>query len=316
MRPARASAGSFAALLCFGGIWGATLPLTKRAASMGWHPLGMLTWQLVIASGVLGIVVRWRRIPVPLSLRHLRWYAFVAAAGTLVPNTFSLLAYRHLPAAIMALIIATVPLLTLLVALGVGAERLDARRCGGIALGVAALALVALPDASLPGKDALPWVVLGLIAPLCYAIEGNAVVARTPAGLSPIAALFGASVLGAIVAGAVATVLGAHVDPFEPWTSVRWALAVSGIGNAIAYTGYVWLLQRTGAVFSSQIGYVVTLAGIAGGIAFLGERPAATVLLAVPLMLAGVALVRPRAGSAVAASTAAPGPVSVSVRAE
>ena len=294
--PHAAGLGPPAGLALFGACWGLTLPLTKFATSTGHHPFGMLTWQLGVGAALLGALCAYRRIRVPLDARHLRWYALVAALGTLVPNTFSLMTYPHLPAGIMALLVATVPLLTLALAIALGAEPPDPRRLGGIGLGVAALALVALPEAGLPSRDALPWLAVGLIAPLCYAVEGNAVASRAPPALSPVAALFGASALGCAVAALAASLVDGHVDPYAPWTRVEAALAASAVGNTVAYAGYLWLLGRAGAVFSSQVAYVVTVTGVAGGIVFLGERLAWPVLLAVPLMLAGVALVRPRGG--------------------
>ena len=294
MRSPPSSLASIAGLLACGALWGTTIPLTKVATSSGHHPIGLLVWQLVVASVLLGALVLRRAIRVPLDAAHRRLYAVIAVSGTLLPNTMSLLAYPYLDSAIMAIVVATVPLLTLVVAALVRTERIDGPRLLGIALGVSALLLIALPEASLPSRAALPWVAVALIAPLCYSIEGNVVAARAPRSLSPVAMLFAASVLGTALTVPTAAALGVHVNPFVPWTRVESALALSALGHVGAYTGYLWLLGRAGAVFSSQIGYVVTLTAVAIGIVVLDERPAATVLLAVPLMLAGVALVQPR----------------------
>ena len=294
MRSPSSPLASIAGLLVCGALWGATIPLTKVATSGGHHPIGLLVWQLVVASVLLGALVLRRAIEVPLDATHLRLYAVIAVSGTLLPNSMSLFAYPHLDSAVMAIVIATVPLLTLLVAALARTERIDGPRLLGIALGVSALLLIALPEASLPSRAALPWVAVALIAPLCYAIESNVVAARAPPALSPIAMLFAASVLGTALTVPTAAALGVHVNPFVPWTRVEFALALSALGHVGAYTGYLWLLGRAGAVFSSQIGYVVTLTAVGIGIVFLDERPTTMVLLAVPLMLGGIALVQPR----------------------
>ena len=62
----------------------------------------------------------------------------------------------------------------------------------------------------------------------------------------------------------------------------------------VAYTGYIWLVGRAGAVFASQVAYVVTLGGVLLSALFLGERYSAWVWSALALMIAGLALVQPR----------------------
>jgi len=64
-------------------------------------------------------------------------------------------------------------------------------------------------------------------------------------------------------------------------------------GHMIAYTGYLWLLGRAGAVFTSQVAYIVTLTGVITSIVFLGERYGALLWIAVALMLLALALVKP-----------------------
>ena len=73
---------------------------------------------------------------------------------------------------------------------------------------------------------------------------------------------------------------------------------LSGVLNALAYSGYIWLVGRAGSVFASQIAYLVTGFGVLWSMALLGERYSAWVWLAFALMLAGIALVQPRGGEA------------------
>ena len=62
----------------------------------------------------------------------------------------------------------------------------------------------------------------------------------------------------------------------------------------ITYTGYIWLVGRTGAVFASQVAYIVTLSGVFLGITILGENHSPLVWLALVFMLIGLVLVQPR----------------------
>lgn len=284
---------SLAGLAVFGCVWGATQPLTKIAVSTGHMPFGLIFWQFVFAAGWLGAFAAVRRMHVGLTARHLAYYATIALIGTIIPNAFSYLSIRHLPAGIMALAIATVPMFSLGIALAVGNERFRVKRVGGVVLGVSAMAAIALPEASLPDRAVAPWLLVALIAPACYGMEGNFVVRLAPRDTHPVAALFAASLIGATLAGPLAWLSGQWVDMTVPWGPAEWAILGSATAHAAAYGGYMWLIGVAGVVFSSQIAYVVTGAAIVMSIAFLGETYSGWVWLAMGLMAIGLTLVRP-----------------------
>ena len=271
-----------------------TMPLIKIAIEAGHHPLGLITWQMFFAAVMLGVFLLIKKQRVALSAVALKYYVLIAFIGTLIPNTFSLFATDHLPAGIMAIIIATVPMMSLAVALIARIEAFSWMRTVGVILGVFALLLLALPDASLPDPSKAPWLLVALIAPLCYAIEGNFVAARAPIKLSPLVTLFGASAIGTLLITPVVWFGDMTVSFTGTWDISHWAILGSAIGHVAAYSGYLWLLGRAGAVFTSQIGYVVTLSGVIGAIVMLGESYGLSVWLAVAMMLFGVALVRPK----------------------
>jgi len=285
---------NFTSIIIFGLCWGTTIPLIKIAVEAGHHPLGLITWQMFLSAIMLGLFLLVKKQSVALSPIALKYYCVIAVIGTLIPNTFSLLATDHLPAGIMAIIIATVPMISLVVALIARIETFSWMRTIGVFLGVCALLLIAVPDTSLPDPSKAPWLLAALIAPLCYAIEGNYVAARAPIKLSPVVTLFGASVIGTVFLAPIVLFGYTAVSFTHKWDISHWAIIGSSIGHVAAYCGYLWLLGRAGAVFTSQIGYVVTLSGVIGAIVLLGESYGLSVWLAVAMMLFGVALVKPK----------------------
>jgi drug/metabolite transporter (DMT)-like permease len=62
----------------------------------------------------------------------------------------------------------------------------------------------------------------------------------------------------------------------------------------MAYSSYVWLAARAGAVFASQTSYIVTGTGVLWAMVLLNETYSAFVWGALALMLLGLALVQPR----------------------
>jgi drug/metabolite transporter (DMT)-like permease len=285
---------NFASVIFFGLCWGITIPLTKIAIEAGHHPLGLIAWQMFLAVIMLGVFLLVKRQSVAHAPVALRYFTIIAFIGTLIPNTFSLFATDQLPAGIMAIIIATVPMMSLAVALIARIETFSWMRTVGVILGACALLLIALPDASLPDPSKAPWLLVALIAPFCYAIEGIFVAARAPIKLSPVVTLFGASVIGTLLITPVVWFGDIAVSFAGKWDVSHWAIIGSAAGHMAAYSGYLWLLGRAGAVFTSQIGYVVTLSGVIGAVVLLGESYGLSVSIAIAMMLLGVALVRPK----------------------
>lgn len=284
---------SFLVLGLIGTVWGMTVPLGKISVSSGHAPLGLTVWQLIFSVILAGPILWWRGERIPVTGATIRYYTVIAAIGTLLPNSLFFICAVHLPGGVMAVVYATVPMFALLIALMIGNERFAVHRIAGILLGVTAMVLLAVPDASLPQPEKWPFVLLIAVAALCYGIEGNYIALRAPQGVSPLAVLFAAAVIGAMAAAPIALASGMWVDLFRPWGTPEWALLGSSAGHVFAYTGYMWLVGFAGVVFSSQVAYVVTIAAVAASMAILGESYSSWVWLAIAMMLGGLMLVQP-----------------------
>jgi len=156
------------------------------------------------------------------------------------------------------------------------------------------VSLIAFPEASLPDRAMVAILPLALIAPLCYAIEGNVVAKWGTGGLDPVQLLCGASCLGTAIALPLALSTGQFIDPRPPYILADLAFLLSSLIHVSVYITYVWLVGRAGAVFAGQVSYLVTGFGVIWAMLLLGERYSGWVWAALVLMLCGIALVRPR----------------------
>ncbi len=285
---------ALAALGLLGFSWATTVPLTKVAVSSGHHPIGLIFWQLVIAVIVVGAVLIIRRRLPRISGPFLLHCLVIALLGTILPNSFSYLAIAQLPAGIMAIIIATVPMFALLIALSTRAEGFQLKRFFGVMLGGVAVAILAGPDASLPEPEKAIFVLVALVAPFCYGLEGNYVAWRRFAGHGPTQTIFGASAVGVLITGPLAWYFDLWVSLPGVWQEPEQALVVASTIHAFVYAGYIWLVGVTSAVFASQIAYVVTLGGVFLSALLLGEQYSAWAYGALALMLLGLVFVQPR----------------------
>lgn len=288
---------SWIALIVLGMLWGGTIPLAKIAVSSGHHPFGVIFWQFVVAIILLGALALALRLKFVISRQTLIFYTIVSLIGTLVPNGFSYLAAPHLPAGILGIIIATVPMFALIIALIFRVEKLSPVRIVGVVLGMIAVVLLVAPEASLPKPGQVVFALLALIAPFFYGIETNYLATKTPRNSDPIITLLMASVIGLFISGVLVVVFDAWVDLSGPWQAPEWSLLMASILHALTYAGYIWLVGSAGAVFASQIAYIVTMSAVFIGVLFMGESHASEVWIALGIMIAGVALVQPKAGN-------------------
>ena len=289
---------SYGVLVALGLSWGLTIPVTKIAVSTGYQPMGLIAWQTLLMSVILTGIMILRRTPFVISRPVLALYVVIALSGTVVPNSFSYRAAAELPAGVMAIIIALVPMFSLPIALALRLERPDLARFAGLILGVVAVVMIVGPDASLPEGTQTIFVAIALIAPFCYGIEGNYLAQFGTRGLDPLQVLWGASVVASIITVPAALATGTWIDLTVPWGLPEAAIPVIAAAHATAYVGYVWLVGRTGAVFAAQVAYVVTAAGVIWSMLLLGEVYSAWIWGAFALMLGGLMLVQPKGKSA------------------
>lgn len=282
------------ALVVLGLGWGSTQPLGKLATSSGHPPFGLIFWQLVVCVVVLGGITLARGRGLPRHRAALQFYVVVALLGTLIPNATFYISVARLPAGIMSILISMVPLLAFPLALALGLDRFSLARLGGLILGLCGVALIALPEASLPDPAMVAFLPLAMIGPLFYALEGTYVQRFGTAGMDPVQAMFGASLAGLMLVTPVMLGLGQWISPMPPWGVAEGALVLSSAMHGLLYAGYVALAARAGAVFASQCSYLVTASGVIWAMILLGERFSPFVWAAMAVMLAGLALVRPR----------------------
>lgn len=283
-----------AMVILLGCGWGLTQPLTKITVTAGYQPFGLIFWQMLIGAVFLG-AIRWRQIgTLPFSLKTLGIWLMIATIGTLIPNTTGYRAAFHLPSGIMSIVIATIPMMAFPIALALGNDHFSMRRLAGLVLGLIGVGLIALPEASLPERAMIAILPLALVAPFCYACEGNIVAKWGTAGLDPVQVLFGASVIGTLIALPLAVGSGQFFVPLAPFILADFTMTLSAMIHVLVYTGYVWLIGRAGAVFAGQVSYIVTGSGVLWAMLLLDERYSLWVWLALMCMALGLSLVQPR----------------------
>jgi drug/metabolite transporter (DMT)-like permease len=284
----------WAILLVMGMAWGLSFSLARIAATSGIHPFSITFWEALGAGGALILVCILRRRPIPLSRELVLLYVVAGAVGMVVPNAVFFYAAAHVPAGILSISLAVIPLITFLVSAVLRLERLALGRVAGVCLGIVAIILLVGPEQSLPDPAQLPWVLLCVAAAACYASFNIIVALWKPQGaasLTTTAALFTAA---SVLLIPVMAATDSFVLPGWPWTAVEWSLLGLGLINAVAFSLFVYLIETAGPVFTSQTANLVTLFGVLWGIVIFGEQNSTWVWLSLATMMLAIALVTPR----------------------
>jgi drug/metabolite transporter (DMT)-like permease len=288
-------------LALLGAGWGITQPLAKIAVSTGYQHFGLIFWQLAIGAVFLSAICLPRGLRLPLTRKYLAFYLMIAVIGTVLPNSTSYQAVVHLPSGIMSLLLSMVPMFAFPVALAMGQDSFSWRRLGGLLAGLVGVLLLVAPGANLSMDLPVFWVLVGLVAGLCYAFEGNIVAKWGTHGLNALQVLWGASLVGSVISLPMALWTGQFIVPPAQFGAPEWALVASSMIHVLVYSTYVWMVGRAGPVFTVQVSYLVTGFGLVWAKLILSEAYAPTIWIALTFMFFGMYLVQPRPKAALAA---------------
>ncbi|MEM0987250.1 MAG: DMT family transporter [Pseudomonadota bacterium] len=281
------------ALVGIGIAWGSTQVFSKIIVNEGHHPFGISLVTISLGVMMITAFLVARGVKLPFGRRHLVYYAICGLLGTALPNYTAYTSIRELPVGIVSIILAAVPLKTFLIAMMFRVERPEPRRLVGLLAGAGAVVLLVGPEASLPRAGDTLWVGVALITGLSYAIENVYIAKARPEDCGALQTLCGLSWMAFLMILPVTALTGTWMD-MSDFGAAHYSAAAIAVLHLVAYGGFVWLIGRAGPVFAAQVGYVVTLSGVALGIAVFDEAHSGWVWSALALMLAGLALVQPR----------------------
>jgi len=278
-------------MLVVGTLWGATFSVAKLAMGAGVPPLGYGFWQCLGSGLALGLLVLLRGQRLEVSRRHLGFYLMTGGCGIAIPNVTFYVIIQHVPAGLMAVVISTAPLFTLLLALAFRLERLRWLRVLGLLCGFAGSLLLLLPKSDGAAASVTGWILLGFLCPFFYSLNSVLTARLRPQDGGAMSSACGMMLAAALVLLPIMLVFGQGWAPLPPFGAPEAALAIQIMISATAYIVYFHLVQLAGPVFFSQVGYVVTLTGILWGLVLFGERLDPLIYLATAIIFAGLALV-------------------------
>ena len=284
----------WAFLLIMGTAWGLSFSLGKIAVENGAKPVGVAQFQVMFAGIVLLFITVIRRKSI-LDIKGKLGFIFcVAMLGAAIPSVLFYYAAPHVPAGVLSITVALIPLMTYGFSVPLKLETFSILRVMGLVFGVIAIGLIALPENSLPDPAALPWILIACISALCYAVENIILGFKSALTVGPMRLAMGMNLMAAVTLLPVTILTDSFFSPSFPLQTVDYAVIGLGLITVVAYTMFVLSVALFGSVFSSQVGYIVTLTGVFWGMFIFGESPSVWIWLSLCAMIIGLALVTPK----------------------
>ena len=280
-------------LLVLGVAWGGSFSLAKIVMGEGAHPLGVNYWQSLIGAAVLISYLVVTRQSLPIGPNYLSFYLICGVLGSVVPGLLYFYAVAHISPGVLAITIATVPIMTFIAAVLIKIERRSTFRVLGVCFGVLSIVLLIVPTESLPDRSAVPWIFAAIAAAACYTGENLVIALRFPEGANTFVILGGIYITATLIMTPFVFATGTFVPLSWPWGSTEWAIISLAILSVVCYGLFMMLIVHAGPVFASQTAYVVTLSGVLWGIVIFDEKHSLWIWASLSSMLIALALVTP-----------------------
>ena len=283
--------GHWLLLFALVAMWGGAFMFTGIAVR-GFSPTALVTIRLVIAAVLLTGLVLLRGQRFPRTRRFWLFSVAISLAGNCVPFWLISFGQQRIDSGLAGILMGIMPLTTMVLAhFLVRGERLNRTKAVGFVVGFVGLVALIGPEALLQlrgqGTELLyQLAVLG--GAICYAI--NAIVARHRPPADPLVAAAGVMLAGCAlmlpIGGAPAITQLAVAAPMP----LAAMLALSIVATAIATVVFLQLVAVAGPSFTSFINYLIPVWALLMGVVFLNEEPGAQVMVALVLILSGIAL--------------------------
>ena len=285
-------------------VWGTTY-LAIRIAVETIPPMLLTAIRFTIAGVVILAIARWRGERASLDGRTLINLAVIGFLMVAVGNLAVVWAEQWVPSGMAALLVATAPFwMAILEAFRKGGERLDLRGALGMLIGFLGVGLLVTPKGA--GSPIDMHFILGAIAIQIGSFGWQLGSVRGKYAIKHVPLLTSAAMqmlFGGIATGIVGLATG-EASRFSVTPRTLTALVyLTVFGSIIAYSAYVYALAHMRTTHMSLYAYINPLVAVILGWLILNERLTIVSVIAMFVILAGVALVQTSRNRPVAAAS-------------
>jgi drug/metabolite transporter (DMT)-like permease len=276
--PDRRTLSAFLLVVLFLGI----NPVAVKFSNQGLAPFWGASVRFMIASAILYSILAARRISLPTGRALTGAVLFGTFAFTI---NFALLywALTEVSASLVSVVLATIPLITMVLAALVGLEHITGRGIVGAIIVIAGIGLIFAEQLRF---DVRPVYVGAVFVAAASAAASSIVVKYFPRS-HPIAT----NAVGMSIAAVVLLLLSLIFSETRSlpaqnstWLALGW-LVLSSIGGFVLM---VWVLSRWSATSTSYVAVLTPLVTISFALPLANEKPSIAFLIGAVIVLAGV----------------------------
>lgn len=281
MQPRDLAAYSFLAI-----TWGLSfLVVLKVVHAFGW--VGAVSLRSLIAGSTLAVLAALlgRALRLRPLLKPLLVVGATTVAGQLIGLSY---ATPRIGTAMSAILVATIPLFSMIIGRVWGLEKITPQGLVGLLLGVLGIVMLVGFPAQAVTEDFIHGCIASVFGCLCAAFGSNYASLRLR-GQDPWTVTGGAFLAGGLL---TLPLLWVVPVPTVPQAGDWLLLAISGaVMSATTYVLYFGLVARIGATRTISVEFVVTLVAVLIGALFLGEALSLLQMVGGGVILLGCMLV-------------------------
>ena len=267
-------------LTFLGAIWGSAFIFIKIAAPE-FGAIGLVQMRLLIASSVF--------IPILLRKKYIQLLSFtwkhslvLAITNNAIPFTLFSFGSFGADSNILAILNATTAFNTMIIAFFWLNEKVSPKQIFGLILGFVGVIILVNPESS---STSIFSAILCLLGAACYSF--STVFIQKYSQSSDKLVLIGWSIVFSAFIMIPLTLLNlpTEIPSFKAFIAATW---LGSISTGLAFFGYVYLIEKIGAVKTSTVAYFLPIFGIIWGAIFLGEIISFGIILGCGTILIGV----------------------------
>lgn len=283
-------------------IWGSSF-LFIELGLRSLTPITLTASRITLGAIVLVSAARIMGHKIPRDAWHWRHFFLLGLFGHVLPFSLISTGQVHIDSGLAAVLIATVPLLTLPLAHVFTDDKINARKLIGVLLGFAGIVLLIGPEA-LAGLSGHFWGQLMIVgAALCFSIA--MVIARRIRDVPSLVASAASVVCSTVMIVTLAFIVETPLALQPAMISILGILPLGVFSTGLAMLLYFRLNATAGPNFVAANNYIAPAIGVTLGVVLLGEPFTWRAVAAFVVILAGIVIATVRLPAR--RSTPAPG---------
>ncbi|MEH6583589.1 MAG: DMT family transporter [Halioglobus sp.] len=273
--------------------WGFSFLLIAVALD-SFPPVTLVTLRLLVGAGILYLIMRRQGLSLPRERRWWGYFVLLSIMGNLIPFTLISWAEVHISSGQAGLLMALMPISTMLLAhYFVAHEQLTPRRVAGVVAGFVGVGILVGGDSFTDFDGPALWAQVAMVvATFSYSV--NAVYAKRLPPLNGLVMATGSLMVGALINLPIALMVD---QPWQLQTSSGAWMAVIALGffsTGLATWVYFQLVSDCGPSFLAITNYIIPALSFAVGAFLLSEPVSVWQFVGLVVICSGIAISQPR----------------------